>query len=132
MKDSERNLIESFRNCEVKENINQNNITSPDTPQLPYIPSQREITSKNIMKSIFYQNNDSIIDQHHNREQFSIDLRQLEFKSISADKEKKLILLEMIDMIDKFSSKKRSMVAVTMLPAESYTEDAKTQRLKEI
>lgn len=35
MKDSERNLIESFRNCEVKENINQNNITSPDTPQLP-------------------------------------------------------------------------------------------------
>ena len=84
------------------------------------------------MKSIFYQNNDSIIDQHHNREQFTIDLRQLEFKSISADKEKKLILLEMIDMIDKCSTKKRSMVAVTMLPAESYTEKAKADRLEEI
>ena len=38
----------------------------------------------------------------------------------------------MIDMIDKCSTKKRSMVAVTMLPAETYTEKAKTERLEEM
>ena len=35
-------------------------------------------------------------------------------------------------MIDKCSTKKRSMVAVTMLPAETYTEKAKTERLEEM
>lgn len=38
----------------------------------------------------------------------------------------------MIDMIDKCSTKKRSMVAVTLLPVDSYTEKAKDERLKEI
>ena len=41
-------------------------------------------------------------------------------------------MLELIDMLDKKTSKKRSMVAVTMVPASAYSETAKESRLQDI
>ena len=55
------------------------------------------------MKSIFYQNIDTKVDNQHDRNEFSVALRQLEFKSIAAEGDKNLILLELIDMVDKQS-----------------------------
>ena len=53
---------------------NKPQLSQAETPELG-MNTKREITSKNIMKSIFYQNNDAIVDQHHNQELFTIDLR---------------------------------------------------------
>ena len=140
-KDSERNLIETFRNCE--ENPGQH-YEGAETlscfqsagigiqePQVP-VGATDPLSSKNIMKSIYYQNIDTKVDKEHDHSDFQVGLRQLEFKSIAAEGEKTLILLELIDMMDKKTSKKRSMVAVTMVPASAYSESAKEGRLKDI
>ena len=84
------------------------------------------------MKSIYYQNIDTKIDKEHQHDDFSVGLRQLEFKSIAAEGDKTIILLELIDMMDKQTQKKRSMVAVTMVPASAYSDSAKEARLKDI
>ena len=83
-KDSERNLIETFRNCEENtgkqfegaETLScfQNPGSELQEPQVP-AGATGPLSSKNIMKSIYYQNIDTKVDKEHFHSDFQVGLR---------------------------------------------------------
>jgi hypothetical protein len=141
-KEPERNLIDTFQNMKQYDPNDQpthyQQATSPlnlPVENSQSAPAEEEkppkiIDSKNIMKSIFYQNNDNVDISHfyNDKTQIGINLQQVEFKSISHSDDKLNVHLELIEMNDDNTNKKRSMINVSIVPSNEVTVKHKQMR----
>ena len=103
-------------------------------PQLQEAEPVQFLDSKNIMKRIFYQNNEATVEKQYFDEarKVKINLQQMEFKSISLNEEKMVISLDLIEMHDQDTDKKRTMIAMQVLPSGKHLPQQKAGRLTEI
>jgi hypothetical protein len=85
-----------------------------------------QVDSKDIMKNIFYIQNDDLIDlaaSHDNLNQYIFKHKQLSFKTIDSNSQK-VMMMDFVDLYDKQTSRKRSMIAMQMV-SESHKEQSR-------
>ena len=126
-RESDRNPIDSWRNMKDSEHADQ-------PPQLPEAEPVQFLDSKNIMKRIFYQNNEATVEKQYfdQARKVKINLQQMEFKSISLNEEKMVISLDLIEMHDQDTDKKRTMISMQVQPSGRHVPELKAGRLAEI